>query len=161
MQHLRRLSPRFGVIFTARGRAQEQIDRLGEGVVLGEGGSRAAGFSLGVRADEAVAVARDGADETRLTRVVSQGAPQDSHGLGERALGDDHVAPHRIEDLAAVHRLGPPLHQQHEQVEVAGNERELLGPAQEHAPRGRQGELAESVFRKGLWRNRGHEETSL
>ncbi len=50
--------------------------------------------------DELITMARDGADERRLPRIVSERAPQAPHGLGQRAVGDDDVAPRRVHDVA-------------------------------------------------------------
>ena len=68
--------------------------------------------------DELVAVARHGADEPRLPRVVVEGAAQRAHRLGQGAVGDDDVAPHHGEDVGLGHRVGAPLDEQPEHVEI-------------------------------------------
>src|SRR5690606_329387 len=83
---------------------------------------------------ELVAVARDGADEARLAGIVAERAAQRADGLAERAVRDDDVAPHVVEDLAPVNGFVPPFDQEHEQVEVARNERELTSIAEEETP---------------------------
>ena len=121
-------------------------------------GARGGGSSSGSRHDlrehEAVAVPGNRPDEGGLARVVAERAPERAHGLAQGAVGDDHVGPDRVEDLPAVHGLAAALDEQHEQVEVARDERDLGAVAKQHAPRGRQHELAEDVAR--LARRCGH-----
>ena len=94
--------------------------------------------------DELVAVARDGADERRLARVVPERAPQAPHGLGERAVGDHDVAPRRVHDVAAGHRLVPAPDQQHQQVEVARDQGDFDAAAEDDPPAGRHREVPEA-----------------
>jgi hypothetical protein len=98
-----------------------------------------------VGADELVAVARHGADEARLLRVVAERVPHGPHGLAEGALRHDDVGPDAVEDLAAVHRLVTALDQQQEKIEVAGDERHVPPVPDEEPPTRRQGELTEAV----------------
>ena len=96
---------------------------------------------------EAIAVARDGADEGRLAGIVAQRAAQRAHGLAERAVRDDHVAPDRVQDLPAVHGLVPPLDQQHQEVEVARDQGHLAPAPQQQAAGGGEDEVGEDVAR--------------
>ena len=84
--------------------------------------------------DELVAVARDGADEARLPRVVAERAPDGAHGLAERAVRHDHVGPGAIEDLAAMHRLAAALDQQEQEIEIPRDERHLASVPEEEPP---------------------------
>jgi hypothetical protein len=105
--------------------------------------------------DEAVPVARNRADVARLARVVVERAPDGADGLGERAVRDDHVAPDRAHDLAAVHGLVAPLDQQHQQVEVPRDQRHVVPAAREAPLVRRQSERAEAVEPRSLWWRRG------
>ena len=84
--------------------------------------------------DELVAVARDGADEARLPRIVAERAADGAHGLAERALRHDDVGPGAIEDLAAVHRLAAALDQQEQEIEIPRDERHLASVPEEDPP---------------------------
>ena len=84
--------------------------------------------------DELVAVARDGADEARLARVVAERAADGAHGLAERALRHDDVGPDAIEDLAAMHRLAAALDQQEQEIEIPRDERHLASVPEEEPP---------------------------
>ncbi len=95
--------------------------------------------------DEAVAVARDRADEARLARVVAERAPDGADRLAERALGHDHAGPDAVEDLAAMHGLVAALDQQDQEIEVPGNERDLAALADEEPPLRRQREITEAI----------------
>ena len=55
------------------------------------------------------------------------------------------VAPDPVEDLATVHRVTAALDEEHEKIEVAGNERLLTSVAEEEAAAGRQNEFAEAI----------------
>ena len=90
-------------------------------------------------------MAGDGADEDGLAGIVAERAAQRPHGLAERAVGDDDVAPDRVEDLAAMHRLAPALHEQDQQVEVARDEGDLAPVPQQEPARGGQDEVGEPV----------------
>ena len=46
-------------------------------------------------------------------------------GLAERAVGDDNVSPDRVEDVAAMDGVAAALDEEHEEIEVAGDERLL------------------------------------
>src|SRR5687767_4843634 len=50
---------------------------------------------------ELIAVTRDRADEARLAWIVAERPSQGAHGLRQRAVRDDDVAPDAIENLAA------------------------------------------------------------
>ena len=113
-----------------------------------------------VREDEAVAVARDGADEGGLARVVAQGPAQGPYGLAQGPVRDHHVAPDRVEDLPALDDFAPPLDEQHQQVEVARDQRHLAAAPDERATGGREDEIAERVPRLALRdRHRGNART--
>ena len=79
-------------------------------------------------------MARHGAHETRLPRVVVEHAADGTDGLAERAVRHHHVGPDAVEDVTAMHGVAAPLHEEHEQVEVAGNERLHAIDARQRAP---------------------------
>jgi hypothetical protein len=88
---------------------------------------------------------RDGPDKARLARVVAEDPSNRADGLAERAVGHDHVAPDVVEDVPAMHGFAAMLHEEHEQIEVAGDERLLASVADENPAAGRQDEFAEAV----------------
>ena len=47
------------------------------------------------------------------------------------AVRDDDVGPDAVEDVAAVNRLASLLDQEHEEIEIAGDERQLVSVAEE------------------------------
>jgi hypothetical protein len=83
--------------------------------------------------NELIAVARYGAHESRLARVVSEDAPDGSDRLAERAVGHDDVGPDAIEDVAAVNGFAAPFDEKHEQIEIARDERLRAAAAKQHA----------------------------
>ena len=146
VQRLRGLAAlRFPLLARRDGLRHQQSGERGlVGIGLGRRrtGRRGAGSLQGavirafgdVREHELVAVPRDRAHEGGLARLVAERAPQAAHGLGERAVRDHDVAPHDVQDVAARHRLVPPLDEQDQEVEVARDERHLAarrvrGPA--------------------------------
>ena len=106
-----------------------------------------------IREDEAVTVACDGADESRLARIVAEGAAERADGLAQGAVGDDDVRPDAVENVAAVHRLVTSLDQEDEQIEIPRNQRHLAAIAQEKAALRREREITEPVtnHERGLW----------
>src|SRR4051812_49804498 len=97
--------------------------------------------------DELVSVTRHRPHEPRLARVVTEHATDGADRLAERAVRDDDIRPDRIEDVAAMDRVAAPLDEEHQQIEIAGDQR--LGPAsaQEDASAWRQDEVVEPVLR--------------
>ena len=76
------------------------------------------------------------ADEPRLARVVAEGPADGSNGLTQRAVRDNDVTPDAFEDLLARHDPVPLGKKQHEQIEVARNQRDILtvAPQRYEAP---------------------------
>jgi hypothetical protein len=66
-------------------------------------------------------VGGDGAIDAGRLGGVAERAAQGPHRLAQGAVGNDHVAPHRVEDLPPMHRLGPPLQEEDEEIEIAGD----------------------------------------
>ena len=98
-----------------------------------------------VRKRELVAMPRDRPDEARLARIVAERAAQCADRLRERALRHDDIAPDAFEDLTPMHGIAAALDEIDEQVEIAGDQRQLLAvPDQQARPR-RQGEITEPV----------------
>lgn len=95
--------------------------------------------------DESIPVARNGTNEARFPRVVAKRAANRPDSLTERAVGHDHIGPDAIEDIAAVHGFVSALDQQHEEIEVARNERQLAPGADEKPSLRRHNEIAEAV----------------
>jgi hypothetical protein len=77
------------------------------------------------------------------SRIVSEDAPQMAHRLVERVVAHHHVTPDAVEQLTAVHGLRPALDQQHQEIEVAWNQRQLAPIAQQLPPRPRYDEAGE------------------
>ena len=98
-----------------------------------------------VREHESVAVTRDGANESRLARVVLQHAPDRANRLAQRAVGDDHVAPDPLEDLAAMDGLAATLDEEDQQIEIAWNQRQLAPVSDEDSAAGREDEFTETI----------------
>jgi hypothetical protein len=103
------------------------------------------GFLDDVREDEAVAVARDGANEVRLARIVAKRPPQRADRLRQRAIRHDDVGPDALEDLVAADRRWPALDQQHQQIDIAGNERQAAAVLEQLTPAHGQDEVAEPI----------------
>ena len=126
--------------------------RRGASHGLRRGGPRGLGRSLvrfldDVVPDEAIAVPLHRSDEGRRARIVAQRASEDPDGLAQGAVGDHHVAPDRVENLAPRHRLVAPLDEHDEQVEAARHQRQLSTVADERPPAGGQGVTGEPVAR--------------
>ena len=63
-----------------------------------------------------------------------------------RALSETTTSPQTlIEDVAAMDGVAAPLDQEHEQVEIAGDERLLAPVAEQHAPSRREDEFVEAI----------------
>jgi hypothetical protein len=92
-------------------------------------------------------VAGNRADEARFARIVAERPADRADGLAERALGHDDVAPHPIEDVAAVHGLVPVFDEVDEQIEIARDQRLLASLANEHPPLGRDDEITKPITR--------------
>src|SRR5215208_5017328 len=73
--------------------------------------------------DKLIAVPRYGSNESRLTGIVAEGAPQGSNRLRERAVGNDDVSPDVRENRVLRDCLPAPNDQQQQQVEVARDQR--------------------------------------
>ena len=99
---------------------------------------------------EAVAVAGHRANEARLARVVAERPADRANRLAQRAVGDDHVVPHPVEDVAPMHRLVPAFDEKDEQIEIARNERPLVPAVDEHPAPRRKDEIAEAIARHSL-----------
>ena len=112
-------------------------------------------FFQDVWKNEAVPVARDRTNEARLARVVAERSADRANGLAQRAVGDDHVVPHTVEDVPAMHRLMPALDEKDEQIEIAGDEGPLAPALDEHPAPRRKDEIAEAIARHSL-RDRSH-----
>ena len=97
--------------------------------------------------DELIAVAGDRPDEARLARVVAEDTANRADRLTERAVRDDDIAPDTVENVAAMHGLAAPFDEEHEQIEIARNQRLLAAIADEHAAARRQDELVEAISR--------------
>lgn len=107
-------------------------------------------FFLDDLAHEPVAVPRHGADVNRIPRIIAQCPPQRPDRLAQRAVRDDHVGPHAIEDVATVYRLGAALDEEHEQIEVAWDQRQFAAGASEHPLPGREDEVGKTVALQAL-----------
>jgi hypothetical protein len=99
--------------------------------------------------DELVSMPGHRADEARLARVVPEHTADRADGLAERAVGDGHVRPHRVEDVAAMDGVAAAFDEEDQEVEVARDERLFLSIAQQDASAGREDELAEAVAGHG------------
>ena len=87
---------------------------------------------------ELIAVAGDRPDKTRLARIVTEDTANRADGLTQRAVRDDDIAPDTVEDVAAMHRVAAPFDEEHEEIEVARNQRLFAAIAREHAAARRQ-----------------------
>ena len=103
-----------------------------------------------VAVHELVPVSRDGPDERRLPRIVTEGTPQRADRLAERRVRHDDVRPYAIEDLLAMHGFVPALDQQPQQIEVAGDQTHLDAVLQQDAPGRREHERSEAVLNGGV-----------
>ena len=83
--------------------------------------------------DELVAVARHGANEPRLPRVVAQGAAQRADRLRQRAVRDDHVAPDVGEDRLLRDGFLAVADEQQQQIEILRDQGHRPAAAQEDA----------------------------
>ena len=95
--------------------------------------------------DETVPMAGNGANETRLARVVTEDPADRADGLAQGAVGDDDIAPDTVEDVPAMHGVPAAFDEEHEQIEIAGNQRLFAPVANEHAAARRQDEFAETI----------------
>src|SRR5688500_8805839 len=66
-------------------------------------------FFNNIREYELVSMTRDGAHEARFAGVVAEYPADRPDRLTERAVGDDDVGPHAVEDVAPVNRLAAPF----------------------------------------------------
>ncbi len=107
-------------------------------------------FFADIGEDEAIAVARNRADEARIPWVVIENATNRADRLAERAVGDGDVAPHAIEDVAPMDGLVAVFDEKHQQVEVAGDERLFAAAPQQQPAPGRQDEFVEVITGHGL-----------
>jgi hypothetical protein len=82
--------------------------------------------------DKTISMAGYGANEPRLARVIDERATNGANGLAQRAVRDDDVAPDTIENVTAMHGLAATLDEEHEQIEVTGDESQLASIADEH-----------------------------
>jgi hypothetical protein len=99
-----------------------------------EGGHRVATGRVLVRAhrrDEAKPLAVDGFDEPGWALLVTQGAPQLTHHLGDRLLVDRRVRPREIEQLILADEPPRVVSQVAEDREGLGAQRHPLGTAPE------------------------------
>ena len=55
------------------------------------------------------------------------------------------VAPDAVEDLAAMDRLAAALDEEDQQIEIAGDQRQLAPVADEHPAAGREDEVTETI----------------
>lgn len=77
--------------------------------------------------------------------AAAEDAAQGAHGLVEGTVGDHHVVPYGVEDGLAPHGLLAVVQEQHQQVEVARDQRHgLAAPQQPALARGHR-EIGESV----------------
>jgi hypothetical protein len=67
--------------------------------------------------------------------------------LAECPVGHHHVAPDGVEDNLPVYRFVSLLDEQDQEIEVAGDERQLLSASKQDPPRRRNGEVGELVAR--------------
>ena len=102
-------------------------------------------FEYDLGEDEAVAMPRDGTDETRVARVVAKRDPQGPHRLRERAVGHDDVAPDAVEDLGAGNRVFAPFQEQQQKIEIARNQCNLGPVSRQRSASGRDDESGEAV----------------
>ena len=92
----------------------------------------------------------NGADKPRLTRIVAERPANRTDGLAQRAVGNDDIVPHPVEDVAAMDGFMTPFDQKDEQIEITWNER-LLEPLTDQRPATRrQDEIAEAITRHNL-----------
>src|SRR5690349_2600602 len=98
-----------------------------------------------VRKHESIPVTGHSTDESRFARILAERPAERPDRLAQRAVGYNDIAPDAIEDLAPMHRLMPPLDQENEEIEIAGDERQLTSVADEQASAGRQDEIVEPI----------------
>ena len=90
----------------------------------------------------------DRTDEARLARVVAKRSADRADGLAQRAVGDDDVVPHAVEDVPAMHRFTSAFYEKNEQIEVARDEGPLVAAVDEHPAPRREDEIAEAITRQ-------------
>src|SRR5262249_37089718 len=100
-----------------------------------------------LRKHKPISMTGDGSDEARLARIVAERPTDRANGLAQRAVGNNDVVPHTVEDVPPVYRLVPPLDEKHEQIEVARDERLLQTLAKEGSAARREDEIAEAIPR--------------
>ena len=74
---------------------------------------------------------RHGADVDGLPRVIAKRPPEGSHRLAQRAVGHDYVGPYAIENDLPVNGFVPVLDEEHEEIEIAWDERGLAAAAEQ------------------------------
>ena len=97
------------------------------------------------RENESIAVARYGADESRLAGVIAERAAERPDRLAQCAIGYDDIAPDPFEDLPPMHGLVATLDEKDQEVEVARDERQLASVADEQSSARGEDELVEPV----------------
>src|SRR4029453_12297760 len=75
---------------------------------------------------ESVAMPSHCPDVGGLSRIVTERPAESTNCLAQCAVRHHHVAPHAIEDVAAMDGLVAALDQENQEVEITGNEAELL-----------------------------------
>ena len=75
-----------------------------------------------------IAAGRHRLDVARVARLVGQHPPQLRDDAGERGIGDGGVGPQRVEDLLLAEEVPGPAHQQRQQIQGLGLEREHRRP---------------------------------
>ena len=135
MQQLRGLATVFVFAFIARD-ARHAVEERFERITSG-GAGRHVGSSVGcppwprlvivffddVWKHKSIAVTRHGTDESRFARIFAERPAEGPDRLAQCAVGYNDIAPDTIEDLAPMHRFMTPLDKEHQEVEIAGDER--------------------------------------
>src|SRR5262249_9382022 len=143
MKHLGRLALIFFVSGSYGARRQalnERFKRIGLG--LSRRGLSTCGRSRGlritlvvfcgdIRKNKTVAVARHRSNKPWLARIVADRPADRPNRLAQGTVGDDHIAPDAIEDVAPVHGLAAMLDEKDEQIEVARDEGHFLAVSEE------------------------------
>jgi hypothetical protein len=86
-----------------------------------------------------------GADEDGRLTAIAERPPDGADRLRQRAVRDNHIGPHAVEDLLPAHGAMPLFEQEEEEIEVSRNDADHLVLPAQHPPRRRDQEGAEAI----------------
>jgi len=108
------------------------------------------GFLNHVGEYEAVAVARHRADKPRLPRIIVERAAECANGQAEGTVQDVGVGPDALNNFAAMNGFVSALYEQHEQIEVSRDQRDVTSIADQELSLRRECDVTEAISNHGF-----------